>query len=437
MITHNNLSHLFDSVLAEMEINETDVWLMSHNHAFDFSVFEMWGALSKGGSVVIAPTQTRYKAPEIQDLIIRFGISVLSQTPTAFRRNAYQLIKSADRNALKLRYIVFGGERLIPSDLVSWIQFRPTQFTKLLNMYGTTETTIHSTIQEISAQQATSSTSIIGRPLKGLQALVIDENRVPVEEGKIGELVLSGPTVSAGYLNKEELTNQRFVEIQHYPSRKFYLTGDLVSADSQGIMTYHGRKDRQVKINGYRIETGEIETHIFAYQDIANCHVCVSDKSIQKLVAFIQTALSHFDPSSLIEYLESKLPYYMIPSEFIVVDTIPMTPNGKIHTEGLLKILAMQGNATQVSPKQDQDEISRDEVILNLIKIWKSLLKHDAVTESVDLYAIGAHSLAMIQALELVTKIYPLEDIDALKFAEGSSISEWADLIMEAIRVPA
>jgi surfactin family lipopeptide synthetase A len=257
IIPHRNVVRLFMTSVPLYDFNEQDVWTMFHSYCFDFSVWEMYGALFYGGRMVIVPRSMARDTIAFAALLRTEGVTVLNQTPSAFY--VLQEYLQGSPMPLSLRYVIFGGEALHPSRLKAWNGWYPE--CKLINMYGITETTVHVTFQEIGEEEMNSGGSKIGKSIPTLSAYILDARLQPVPIGVPGELFIAGAGVASGYLNREELTRERFIPhpFSDDPEEKIYRTGDLGRWMEDGSIEYLGRIDTQVKIRGYRIEPGEIE----------------------------------------------------------------------------------------------------------------------------------------------------------------------------------
>lgn len=286
IIPHRNVVRLFMTSVPLYDFNEQDVWTMFHSYCFDFSVWEMYGALFYGGRMVIVPRSMARDTIAFAALLRTEGVTVLNQTPSAF----YVLQEYLQGNPmpLSLRYVIFGGEALHPSRLKAWNGWYPE--CRLINMYGITETTVHVTFQEIGEEEMNSGGSKIGKPIPTLSAYILDARLQPVPIGVPGELFIAGAGVASGYLNREELTRERFIPhpFSDDPEEKIYRTGDLGRWMEDGSIEYLGRIDTQVKIRGYRIEPGEIEHALNRLSQVAeNCVVLkASAAHDKKLVCY-------------------------------------------------------------------------------------------------------------------------------------------------------
>ncbi|QFY07526.1 amino acid adenylation domain-containing protein [Nonomuraea phyllanthi] len=298
LISHRNVVRLFESTEAMFGFGESDVWTLFHSAAFDFSVWELWGALLYGGRVVVVPADVA-RAPEtFYELVAAEGVTVLNQTPSAFVHFA---AADAQRpgSELALRYVVFGGEALEPGSLRQWIARHGDDHPRLINMYGITETTVHVTYRPITAADIDQpGRSPIGAPLPDLELYVLDEHLAPVPYGVTGELYVGGAGLAAGYLGAVDLTSQRFVPhpFAATDGARLYRSGDLARVTPTGDIEYLGRADHQVKIRGFRIEAGEIEAGLLAHPGVSAAVVTphTAADGDRKLVAYVVA-----DPAAL------------------------------------------------------------------------------------------------------------------------------------------
>ncbi|MFE4333086.1 amino acid adenylation domain-containing protein [Streptomyces sp. NPDC056831] len=253
-VEHRSVVRLFEVTRPQFRFGEDDVWTLFHSAAFDFSVWEIWGALLHGGRVVVVPTGTARSPAAFHRLLRDEGVTVLSQTPGAFRR-----LSAADAEApavTALRTVVLGGERLDPASLRPWFERYGDQHPRVINMYGITEATVHASYRSVlRADLDRAGPSPIGVPLPGTVFHIRDETGRAVPDGTPGELCIEGPSVARGYLGRPELTAERFTE----GAVRTYRTGDRVVQLDDGGYGYLGRTDDQIKLRGFRVEPGEIE----------------------------------------------------------------------------------------------------------------------------------------------------------------------------------
>jgi amino acid adenylation domain-containing protein len=381
LITHNNVVRLFKTDAPLFDFTASDVWTMFHSYCFDFSVWEMYGALLYGGKVVMVPGIIAKDSAAFVELLRSEGVTILNQTPSSF----YNVIKQ-DTTGLQLRYVIFGGEALSPGKLAGWQQQHPS--TQLINMYGITETTVHVTYKEITLADISANSSNIGRPIPTLQCYVLDQQQQLLPVGISGELYVGGEGVCRGYLNKKELTSQRFIDNPFKAGERLYRTGDKAKLLPNGDLEYAGRIDDQVKIRGYRIELGEIE-HVLRRNEKISDVVVIARADAKEEYSLIAYVVSRevLHTTELRAALAIHLPVYMLPAYFVQLDQLPLTSNGKIDKKNLPDPAGM-GMATgtvYVGPRNDTDQ--------QLIGIWEELLGRKGIGIQDNFFDLGGHSL--------------------------------------------
>ncbi|HJU38684.1 MAG TPA: amino acid adenylation domain-containing protein, partial [Tahibacter sp.] len=396
MVEHGHVSRLFAVTQGEFYFDDTDVWTLFHSFAFDFSVWEIWGALLHGGRLVIVPNDVARSAPDFYALLCRERVTVLNQTPSAFR----QLIAAQTSTSHALRCVVFGGEALELHTLRPWFARNDAQRTQLVNMYGITEITVHATFRAIGPADVEAGLgSVIGAPLGDLRIYVLDANRQPVPAGVTGELYVGGAGVARGYLNRPTLTAERFIADPFRAGERLYKTGDLGRRLADGTLEYLGRNDFQVKIRGFRIELGEIEAKLAACDGVREAVVIAREDvpGDKRLVAYL-IADAELVLANLRDRLAQSLPDYMLPSAFVTLDALPLTANGKLDRHAL--------------PAPDQGAVvtrvyqapvgATEEAIA---AIWCDLLGLDRVGRDDHFFELGGHSLRVVSLIERLREI--------------------------------
>ena len=332
---HQNVTRLLESLDGELELSPGQVWTQSHSLAFDFSVWEIWGALLRGGRLVVVPESVARSPEDLHALLVAEQVNVLSQTPSAF-----YALQTADALAtevgqqLKLETVVLGGEALEPQRLATWLNNHSGP-PRLINMYGITETTVHASFREINPGDVDSTASPIGGPLAHLGFFVLDTWLRPVPAGVVGELYVAGVGAAYGYVGRAGLTASRFVACPFGgPGARMYRTGDLVWWGADGQLRYLGRADEQVKIRGYRIELGEVQAALTGCDGVEQAVVIArEDRPGDKRLAGYVTGTA--DPAEIRTALAERLPAYMVPAAVVAVDALPLTVNGKLDTRAL------------------------------------------------------------------------------------------------------
>jgi amino acid adenylation domain-containing protein len=290
LIPHANVTALFDAVQPRFRFGSDDVWTLFHSYAFDFSVWEIWGALLYGGRLVIVPGETSRNPEAFHALVSREGVTVLNQTPSAFGQ--FAAVDEARRQPLQLRLVIFGGEALRFGELRGWFERHGDARPALVNMYGITETTVHVTWHDVTMAEALQPRgSLIGTALPHLRAHILDERQQPVADGEPGELHVAGAGLAWGYLDRPALTASRFVASPFVPGERLYRSGDLVRRLADGGMEYLGRIDQQVKLRGFRIELGEIEAVLLRHPGVRQAVVTKREDGREpRLVAYVVPA---------------------------------------------------------------------------------------------------------------------------------------------------
>ncbi|RBL90134.1 non-ribosomal peptide synthase/polyketide synthase [Chitinophaga flava] len=390
LIEHRNVVRLFETDAPLYDFNEKDVWTMFHSFCFDFSVWEMYGALFYGGRVVIVPKKVAQDAISFGELLIKEGVTILNQTPSAFY--VLQDYLTGVAKEVPVRYVIFGGEALNPGKVQPWLQ----QYSncRLINMYGITETTVHVTYQPIGLHHAESG-SVIGVPIPTLSLYILDPYGGLTPAGVAGELHVGGAGLARGYLNREELTAQRFVvdPFSSVPDARMYKTGDLGRWLPDGSIEYLGRIDDQVKIRGFRIELGEIESVMTRCELVSQAVVLAKadPKGNKRLVGYV-VPNGTYDRAAILAYLKDQLPDYMVPAILVELDKLPLTSNGKVDKKALPDTDA--GTTLTNEYIAPQNEIERA-----LAGIWKDLLGVERVGIHDNFFELGGDSIVTIQVV--------------------------------------
>ncbi|XVQ07059.1 amino acid adenylation domain-containing protein [Spirillospora sp. CA-255316] len=342
-IRHASVLALFGGAGRFFDFGPADRWTFFHSYGFDFSVWELWGALLYGGRLVCVPDRCRIHPAAMADLLARERITVFNVVPSVFRN----LVTSSARpgGQTGLRHIIFGGEALHPQSVTEWLaagwQPSPPAF---VNMYGITETTVHVTYREVGEADLRRGApgTLIGRPLPHLGVEVLDEAQRPVGPGEQGEMYVSGAGLSPGYLNRADLDQERFPVLPGPGGRptRYFRSGDLASwSAGEDSLVYHGRLDDQVKIRGFRVELGEIESALRVDPAVADA-VVLMERTAEG-AAFLAAYLAPrpdtaMDLPAVRRRLRERLPRHMIPERIRTVGMLPRTASGKVDRNALL-----------------------------------------------------------------------------------------------------
>jgi amino acid adenylation domain-containing protein len=418
LVSHANALRLFDVTAERFGFGPADVWTLFHSYAFDFSVWEIWGALLNGGRLVVVPYWVSRSPESFRELLEAERVTVLNQTPSAFRALAATEEMAGTVGAVgavaggepALRQVIFGGEALEPGSLAPWFERHGDVRPRLVNMYGITETTVHVTWQPLHrAAAAGSRASRIGRALPDLSLRLLDRWLQPAPVGVPGEICVGGPGLAAGYLNRPDLTAERFVpdpfgSAREEAGERLYRSGDLARLLPDGTVEYLGRIDHQVKIRGFRIELGEIEAALAAHPAVEQGVVVVRAEppGDPRLAAYVVPAAGRSGiAAELRDALREALPEYMVPAVWVELPVLPLTPNGKVDRRALPDPGAAHSESAYVPPQSPAEEI--------LTEIWAEVLGVDRVGLRDDFFDLGGHSLLATRAAVRVAAIFGVQ----------------------------
>lgn len=394
LLSHGNVGRLLTATAGEFNFGPHDVWTLFHSYAFDFSVWELFGSLCMGGRLVIVPYDISRDPQQLHRLLCDEGVTVLNQTPTAFRQ--LLPIACASPRTLALRQVIFGGEALEVASLRPWLERFGDQRPSLVNMYGITETTVHVTCRAIRlADLEGKAQSPIGLPLRDLRWYLLDSQLHPVPVGVAGELCIAGAGLARGYHGRFGLTAERFVPSPFDASQRLYRSGDLARQRADGSIDYLGRIDQQVKIRGFRIELGEIEAALLALPGVRHAVLSVhAGEGGPQLCAYVVPAQTPLDPIAWRDQLRAALkvglPDYMVPSHWLLMDALPLTGNGKLDRQAL--------PLPDAEDWQRPFEAPEGELEQQLAAIWAEVLGVAQIGRRDNFFESGGHSLLAAQA---------------------------------------
>jgi amino acid adenylation domain-containing protein len=399
-VEHRQVARLFTATERWYGFGPGDTWVLAHSYAFDVSVWELWGALAHGGRIVVSPFWVTRSPEAFAALVTEQGVTVLCATPSLFNSVQEELLRRGDE--LKVRFVVFAGEALHPASLRPWFDRYGDGGATLVNMYGITETTVHSTYRAMRAADCDVDISPIGVPIPDLSIHLLDSAGEPVPSGVAGELYVGGAGVTRGYLNRPELTAERFLESPFAPER-LYRSGDVARRMPGGELEFRGRMDDQVKIRGFRIELGEIQAVLQEHEAVADCAVlpvkaAADDVRLAAYVAAEEELAAQAGQAeqrlrdALRTHLEERLPGYMVPASIMFIDELPLTTNGKLDRRALpAPEWERQRELAFVAPRTAAE--------LLIAEIWQDILGVERVGADDNFFHLGGHSLLAARAV--------------------------------------
>jgi amino acid adenylation domain-containing protein len=424
-IPHSGISRLLRNA-GYIELDAQDVILHHSTCAFDAATFEVWAALLNGGALVLYPPR-QLDLASLSETVREHGVTTLLLTTAVFH-----LVAEHDPDCLgTLRQVVVGGD-VMRARPVRRVLARHPHLT-IINGYGPTENTVFTCCFVIKADTALGDTVPIGRPIHGTNVFVLDADMQPVPDGEIGELYTNGLGMARGYVNSPELTREKFVPCPFSEAGAIlYRTGDLVRKGLDDNYYFVGRTDGQVKVRGFRVEPGEIETVLSGRPDIEEAVVLAhtSSDGDKYLVAYLKPAKSAdgLNLPQIRAYLASQLPHYMVPAAWHEVAEFPLTPNGKIDRTGL------QNSALHRHPPADgwplaqpgaQTNANGNEVLQTVLNLWREALGTSSLPAEGSVYDYGASSLTVILVLSKLNSRYACA-VSPDELAEATTPLEWA-----------
>lgn len=395
LVEHGQVARLFPALAEHVRFDENDVWAQTHSLAFGFSVWEIWGALAHGGTLLIVPQPIALAPARLFPLLATRDVTVLSLTPSAFR----VLVRSGQAlphpSALRsLRMLAFSGEPLDAAILDAWIDCFGDERPLLANMYALTETAGEVAYRRVRrGDQTSAARHSIGRPLPDTAFRLVDSAGTAAADGAAGELIVVGPSVARGYLNRPELQAQRFIVDQAGApaATRGYRTGDLARRLADGEYEFVGRTDRQLKVRGYRVEPAQIEEVLRQHDGIVDAVVSGDPFGLVACVVARDGRL----PDGLPEFVAARLPHYCVPDRWAAIDRLPLTVNGKLD---LAALQAAGDDRAAGDSTGDGSDWPADELRV----IWRELLGVDELRDDDDFFDRGGHSLLTLQLIQRI-----------------------------------
>ncbi|HEX3640721.1 MAG TPA: non-ribosomal peptide synthetase, partial [Ktedonobacteraceae bacterium] len=416
---HAGMSNLVRWHQQAYQVTNQDRATQLSGPAFDACSWELWPYLLTGASVHLPDEQTRLSALQLRDWLLSQAISI-TFLPTPL---AEQVMALPWPEHVGLRMLLTGGDKLshAPSPALPF---------ELVNNYGPTENTVVSTAGPVACQQRTDLAPFIGRPIANTQVYLLDTQMQPVPIGVPGELYLAGVGLARGYLNRPELTAECFLPhpFSRQPGARLYKTGDVARYLADGTIEFVGRLDQQVKLRGYRIELGEIETVLNQHPAVHECLVLIREEGSgdKRLIAYVLPEQSEQKPavSELRTFLQRKLPQYMVPSAFVVLEAWPLSPNGKIDRRALLDY-----NSAKLA-QQEAFVAPRTTLELQLVQIWEDLLGIHPIGVTENFFVLGGHSLLAIRLMAQIQEQFG-KNIPLSNLFQGGTIEHVASSLQQ------
>lgn len=400
-ISHRNVVRLLRNDAFDFDFDHHDVWVLAHSFCFDFSVWEMYGALLNGGTLVIPAAAAVRNVEAFVELVAHHKVTVLNQTPAAFYQFSKAAIRKTGLDLASLRLVVFGGDSLACNRLRSWVDEFPTSRVRLVNMYGITETTVHVSYREVSEADIVdgSPLNLVGRPLPETRVWIVDRWGQLQPPGIAGEIVVGGSGVGMGYLNRPELTARKFAALDAAGKERCYWSGDVGFISAEHGLIYLGRNDHQVQVRGYRVECEEIARCLELHQSVSEALVVpVENAHGTEIAAYLvgdQTAA----PAQWRPWLSSRLPDYMIPAYTLWLEALPMTANGKIDRAALPDPFSL------VEPPENEPA---GDVEAMIISAWQQVLGHQQIHSQSNFFDAGGHSLKALTLVDVLQTRFAL-----------------------------
>ncbi|MFC0562216.1 non-ribosomal peptide synthetase [Halalkalibacter alkalisediminis] len=418
-VTHGNVMSLFSGCESLFDFDHQDKWTFFHSYAFDFSVWEMWGAWLYGGEVIVVSFEESRSPISFVDLMVQTKTTIFNCTPSAFFEMSTELIKR--QQELHLKYIIFGGEALNFKKLATWFSPENKYLPKLINMYGITETTVHVTFKEVKKCSVENGVTNIGKVLPHLDFKIMNDCEEEVSKGGEGELYISGGGLSIGYYNNPEMNEKKFKEFDNI---RYYKSGDVVKQLDNNELQYISRNDEQVQLRGFRIELGEVESAYNELKEISNA-VAITDTvfSDDLHLVLYYVAEEELPTSYLREAVSTLIPAYMIPSFFIKIDQIPLTVNGKLD-KGLLP----KFQQTVIEPTPSETIVVDEQLAAQIRKVIIDILGNEGISNKQSLLASGMNSLSIMKIIVKVRDLFNIE-LAPLEMLENDTILKLTSMI--------
>ncbi|MFJ3928499.1 amino acid adenylation domain-containing protein [Streptomyces sp. NPDC090022] len=436
VVPHRNVAALIEATREDFRLGPDDVWTLFHSSAFDFSVWEIWGCLLTGGRLVVVDYWTTRDTDLFHALLVREGVTVLNQTPSAFAQ-VVEADRHAPAEALRVRLVVFGGEPLDVRMLAPWFARHSHTACRLVNMFGITETTVHVTAHTVTPADVLAAGRKVGPALPGWTLSVRDPRGRLLPPGAAGEICVGGAGVADRYLGQPDLTAQRFVT-DPYGGGRIYRSGDRGRLRPDGSLDHLGRLDSQVKVRGHRIELDEIRNVLLSHPDVAGAATVLrydvpGDAATARIDAYVALR-APVAVADVLAHARGVLPSYMVPASLTEVAAIPLTINGKVDTAALpapAAAGAAAGRDPAGGPAQGVGaDPGQDPLTEQILKVWGHALNCD-VTPDDNFFELGGNSLLVIRVLREM-RDQGLPKVTTQDFYRNSTAGRFIALVRDA-----
>ncbi len=413
LVRHHNVSRVVKNT-NYIRITQEDKLVQLSNYVFDGSVFDIFGALLNGATLVTLPPGVDTDVRQISEIISSEEVTVMFVTTALFNT----LVDYKLESLLKVRKIITGGEQISMKHVER--AFKLLGPGKLIHAYGPTESTVFTTCYPIDQWEESSLAVPIGKPISNTQVFILGPNYNPVPIGLVGEIYIGGDGLATRYINDEELTRQKFIEVPRIPVKRLYRTGDLGRWLPGGEVDFMGRMDNQVKIRGFRIELGEIEKQVLVHEDVEQAVVVAKGAHNDKFLVVYYTG-KRITNEQWKKYLSQKLPVYMIPTSYVWLESMPLNKNAKIDRERLPE---PKGESKQCQSQHLNKTESK------LVEIWSEILAipKDQIGPDDDFFELGGHSLRVASLQMKVQEVFNVE-ITVQEIFKGITIRQVAEYV--------
>ena len=410
MITHQNIVNHATSIIDKYQINSHDRILQFTTFIFDVAAEEIFPAWLSGATLIICPQEMVTNLIEFSQYLAQESLTVVNLPTPYWQEWVLEIDRKVSQIPDSLRLVITGSDQVLPEKLALWQKLvtEKRQNIQWINAYGLTETTITSTVYQlpVNYQLNTTHSVPIGRPIANTEIYILDQNLQPVPIGIPGELHIGGAGLARGYLNRKQLTNEKFISnpISSSKSSRLYKTGDLARYLPDGNIEFSGRIDYQVKIRGFRIELGEIEAVLAQHPLVKSSAVIVREiqPGNKQLVAYVVTEDHSNIQQDLRSFLKQNLPDYMLPAFFVRLAELPLTPTGKINRRALSALmLELNHEIDYILPRNPLEQ--------KLAEIWCQVLGLEKVSVEENFFNLGGHSLATIQIISRIRETLKID----------------------------